>query len=345
MVSRFRELELEALADGVDLAPLAERLREAGAAADPEGRARARVACDCAVRHRGRANGSNPTMADALSASLADNVGRLIHRPAGSSRACGGRAPGARCPSAPAERLADPAGRCRPRLAGADRAAAANDRERARPGPRHGRADRSSEGRSHECRQSLEAASRPARAAPSRSQRPPPSLPGRGGVPQPARFARGSGGLSAGWTDRRAVRGRCAADPRCRRLASSQAPGRRRRRSDVGRRSPPGADRGEARPLRRRAGQPGVAGSPGRCRGDGRNESRGRPGPLGALQDSIVAASVIRETLSGPRVSPRYAFEAGRLVERQRARGAAARAEFADVWADLRRKRWWKWTE
>jgi CHAD domain-containing protein len=63
---------------------------------------------------------------------------------------------------------------------------------------------------------------------------------------------------------------------------------------------------------------------------------------LGTLQDASVAERVIRATLAG-RVSATYAFEAGRLVERQRARVAAARAAFAERWPSVRRRRWRAW--
>jgi CHAD domain-containing protein len=63
---------------------------------------------------------------------------------------------------------------------------------------------------------------------------------------------------------------------------------------------------------------------------------------LGALQDAAVAERVIRGTLAS-RMTAAYAFEAGRLVERQRARAKAARAAFAEQWPSVRRRRWRAW--
>ncbi len=57
---------------------------------------------------------------------------------------------------------------------------------------------------------------------------------------------------------------------------------------------------------------------------------------VGEHQDAVVAEQRIRELLTrfgGPRLG----FAAGRLVERQKARRAAARAAFPDAWASLRR--------
>ncbi len=64
---------------------------------------------------------------------------------------------------------------------------------------------------------------------------------------------------------------------------------------------------------------------------------------LGTLQDAAVAEATMRATLVGGRTEARYAFEIGRLVERQRNLAAEARRAFADTWADLRRRRWRKW--
>ena len=63
---------------------------------------------------------------------------------------------------------------------------------------------------------------------------------------------------------------------------------------------------------------------------------------LGELQDAAVADVTIRDTLA--RHSGRaYAFEAGRLVERQRAHAAAARAAFLAAWPKLRRAKLRSW--
>lgn len=63
---------------------------------------------------------------------------------------------------------------------------------------------------------------------------------------------------------------------------------------------------------------------------------------LGHAQDAVVAEATIRESLDR-KVSPRYAFEAGRLVERFAARGTTARQEFLDRWPEARRGRWRRW--
>ena len=57
---------------------------------------------------------------------------------------------------------------------------------------------------------------------------------------------------------------------------------------------------------------------------------------VGDHQDAVVAEARIRALVAGVR-SSRTVFAAGRLVERQRARKAAARAAFPDAWEALRR--------
>ena len=64
---------------------------------------------------------------------------------------------------------------------------------------------------------------------------------------------------------------------------------------------------------------------------------------LGDVQDAAVADDLVRDTLKARGAGPRYAFEAGRLVERLRTRSAASRRAFLDEWPDVRRKRWRKW--
>ena len=64
---------------------------------------------------------------------------------------------------------------------------------------------------------------------------------------------------------------------------------------------------------------------------------------LGEMQDATIAETMIRETLISRRRGAAYAFEAGRLVERQRARAFAARGRFLERWPDLRRARWRRW--
>lgn len=64
---------------------------------------------------------------------------------------------------------------------------------------------------------------------------------------------------------------------------------------------------------------------------------------LGEMQDATVAETIIRETLVSRRRGAAYAFEAGRLVERQRARAIAGRGRFLERWPDLQRARWRRW--
>ena len=64
---------------------------------------------------------------------------------------------------------------------------------------------------------------------------------------------------------------------------------------------------------------------------------------LGAVQDADVAETTIRDTLRDLGRRPAYAFEAGRLVERQRMRAEDARVEFLDEWPRLKRKKWRAW--
>lgn len=64
---------------------------------------------------------------------------------------------------------------------------------------------------------------------------------------------------------------------------------------------------------------------------------------LGEMQDAAVAEATIRDTLASRSRGASYAFEAGRLVERQRGRAIAARGRFLQDWPDLRRARWRKW--
>lgn len=64
---------------------------------------------------------------------------------------------------------------------------------------------------------------------------------------------------------------------------------------------------------------------------------------LGTLQDAAVAEATMRATLEGRQSRARYAFEIGRMVEQQRSLAAEARRAFAETWADLRRRRWRRW--
>lgn len=58
---------------------------------------------------------------------------------------------------------------------------------------------------------------------------------------------------------------------------------------------------------------------------------------LGEHQDATVAEERIRELLARVRGAGRTALVAGRLIERQRARGSAARAAWPNAWKRLRR--------
>lgn len=64
---------------------------------------------------------------------------------------------------------------------------------------------------------------------------------------------------------------------------------------------------------------------------------------LGRVQDAGVAEAFIRATLEQSRIAVRHAFEAGRMVERARQRGAEAKASFFATWPSTRRRRWRKW--
>ena len=64
---------------------------------------------------------------------------------------------------------------------------------------------------------------------------------------------------------------------------------------------------------------------------------------LGDVQDAAVAEGLIRETLSARGAGARYAFEAGRLVERLRSRADESMRAFLEEWPETRRRRWRKW--
>lgn len=65
---------------------------------------------------------------------------------------------------------------------------------------------------------------------------------------------------------------------------------------------------------------------------------------LGALQDAAVAEETIRATLDGwASGGPRFAFEAGRLAERQRHHAREACLAFLEAWPGLRRAKWRSW--
>lgn len=63
---------------------------------------------------------------------------------------------------------------------------------------------------------------------------------------------------------------------------------------------------------------------------------------LGAMQDARVAEDTIVATIDQA-AEPGYAFAAGRLAQRCRAGGEAARAASLDRWPRVRRRRWRRW--
>ncbi len=64
---------------------------------------------------------------------------------------------------------------------------------------------------------------------------------------------------------------------------------------------------------------------------------------LGDVQDAAVAESLVRDTLSARGAGARYAFEAGRIVERMRSRADESRNAFLAEWPEVRKRRWRKW--
>ena len=64
---------------------------------------------------------------------------------------------------------------------------------------------------------------------------------------------------------------------------------------------------------------------------------------LGDVQDAAVAEALVRDTLAARGAGARYAFEAGRLVERLRSRADARATRFLEEWPEVRRRRWRKW--
>ena len=64
---------------------------------------------------------------------------------------------------------------------------------------------------------------------------------------------------------------------------------------------------------------------------------------LGTIQDAAVGEAAIRDSMRRGRVGSAHAFEAGRLVERQRMRAEDARRSFLARWPRARRRRWRRW--
>jgi len=64
---------------------------------------------------------------------------------------------------------------------------------------------------------------------------------------------------------------------------------------------------------------------------------------LGFLQDAVVAEATIRATRGEAANGGSYAFEAGRLAERQRQHARDARSAFLEAWPGLRRSKWRSW--
>ena len=307
--------------------------------ADPEGRPRPRIAGDRAARRR--AASSWPGAA---------NTGRC---PVGRDRRCA-RATGAATIRWRASAMRRASTRCASRSAACaatcgrwrrgrsvwrarDRAAAAPDWRSAGRGARPRRADRAPArpGRAacgpwRPLFEGLEARRRRAREA-MRAALDDPSLPGA------HRRA-----LAAAITPAGSGRAPMRPPPkRCRELAMAAWRKLERRADDAG------AGDARTRTSIARGSRPSERATP-------RSWQRGswtRSGPtrrrrmshsswprlqdrLGALQDAAVAEAAIRGTLDGRGVDARYAFEAGRLVERQRTRAGEARAGFLDVLAE-----------
>lgn len=66
---------------------------------------------------------------------------------------------------------------------------------------------------------------------------------------------------------------------------------------------------------------------------------------LGVIQDAAVAESVVRDEVGRTIIDPQAALQAGILLERGRGRANAARGDFLAGWNDLRRRKWRRWLE
>ena len=346
IVSRFRELEVEALADGVPLESLAEQLRRAGATdAEPIPKvvralgSRATATPDISAI----ALPSDPTMADALAASIADALLRLLRNDPLTRQ---GDAEGLhqlrvslrrlRSDLRTLEEIVEPAwlGRIEPDLRTvADALGEARDLDVliARLQPADGAPNRALvplfaglDKRRAKAREAvtrvLDASIYPALldelvAAASRPPvAPPASEPAVTALPPLVlrawdRLERRAGDLSATSSEEDYHRTRIAAK-------------RARYAAELAARVLTGAQATGARRLAARLA-------------DVQDQ-------LGTLQDAAVAEATMRATLAG-KPNAQYAFEIGRMVEQQRNLAADARRAFADTWADLRRRRWRKW--
>ena len=66
---------------------------------------------------------------------------------------------------------------------------------------------------------------------------------------------------------------------------------------------------------------------------------------LGIIQDVAVAESVVRDGVGRTIIEPQATLQAGMLLERGRGRATAARNGFLSGWSDLRRRKWRRWIE
>ena len=64
---------------------------------------------------------------------------------------------------------------------------------------------------------------------------------------------------------------------------------------------------------------------------------------LGEHQDGIVALETIEDAMAGTRRSPKFAYAAGRMAERQIRAVEESRASFFQAWDDVDRKRHRRW--
>ena len=347
VVSRFRELEVEALVDGVDLQPLADQLRTAGATeSEPIPKvvralgSRATAPSEIAPK----TIAADGRLADVVAASIADALMRIVrHDP----QARLGQPEGVHQIRVAMRRLrsdlrtlgdaVDPQWReeIEPRLrAVADAAADARDADVMSLRMR-GELD----GTTTALAPLFETLERQRTAARDRLMA---MLDGDAYVALLER-PRGRDGHSARGAGRRpGRRGSRAARPR--RLGPARAARRRTRCETVrsmtstarGSRSSARGMRPSSPPDRSRARRPraplaSVSAWP------------ALQDLLGDVQDAAVAEGLIRETLSARGAGARYAFEAGRLVERLRSRADESMRAFLEEWPETRRRRWRKW--
>lgn len=348
VVSRFRELEIEALHDDVDLEPLAEQLRAAGAAdAEPIAKvvralgSRATAPADI----REPILPTQPTMADALTAALADALVRLVRND-------------------PSARLGDVEGvhqvrvalrRLRSDLRTLEEAVDAGWRSRIEPRLRE---VGSALGAVRDLDVLSEHLSRET-GPPSRALLAPifDDLGSRRAQAQGELEAALNGSEYAVMLDT-LVEALAAGPvgPRAGEAAASTLPGLvmaawrglERRAGGLGREDADAdfhATRIAAKRARYAAELAGrVLSGKAAAGAQALAEQVAKvQDSLGQVQDAAFAEATVRETLERRRLNPRSAFEAGLLVGRLRARGAEARAAFFDHWPVVKRRRWRRW--